>query len=1084
MVAGSKAIGRSTKYSGDGSISIVGSELGRQVMSSRIFVDFAKKVKEIHETGMASEGTYRPAIIDMIQSLDSSIQVLNEPSRIECGAPDFIVIRSGNVIGHIEHKDICVKIRGMKGDNKKQQDRYKKALPNLIYTNCHDWNRYKDGKLIESASLEKDSKGLQSLLTNFLNHKPSPISNPKTLAKIMAGKTSLLRVALQEKLKKNDNGMKKISSQYDVFSRGMMWIKNKEEFVKFYAETITYVLFAARMNASDGNTFTRLNAGSSLPKNNPFLREMFHYISSRDLDKDIDWIIDDLVNLLSVCEIGKLVEEFTKSKGKEDPFLHFYETFLNAYDPERRRKNGVYYTPQQAVKFIVRSVDQILKDEFAITEGLADISTIPGKEYKNRKPMHRVRVLDPATGTGTFLVETVRHIAPTITRQAKSVWTEYVENHLIPRLHGFEILMAPYAMCFTKIDMVLKSIGYTPSENPSRLEIYLNDALDLGSENSKFLGFEWLTEEANLAGMIKDGDKPVMCVIGNPPYKGGLAAPKRDSLMNELLEEYKMEPGGDSKKLETTTIKQLNDLYVQFMRVSEYLVAESGEGVIGLITNSNYLKRKTFRGMRYHLQKTFDKIWIVNLHGEKGETCPDGSGDFNIFNITKGISIIIAVKTRKRGGTEDSMATVRYADIWGTREFKLQRLDEMNLSDSVFKTVPSQSSDPHFLMIGFNPKNYAKYERGFKLNEMIPLPETRSGIITGMDKFSLDMNKEGLWKRLSKIVDMSHEDAKNYLKPFLQDGNKVQNPDFWEKVRYDIEHIDRRHLAQTAYMPFDARWIHYTGKEKALIVRNRKRQMEFMKIIDNVAIVSTSCVNIGEHYCHVFCHKKFSDSVLLSKETGEGSHLFPLLSNKGGVEFEDGHRYNLDSVLYEKITKMIGVDPKEQKIASPRDVFNYIYGVLHCPQYRSVYKEFIKLDFPRIPWPSSPGEFWSVSEKGGLLIKLHLIDPKMEIVTKHPIPNEGDNIVSGREMPKFDCGKVYINSDQYFDNVPEDVWNFRIGGYRPAQDWLKERKGIKDEDGEDISLGYEDIRHYEKILNILSKTQQIMKTIQMDLPSG
>ena len=549
-------------------------------MSSRFLADFAK---EIQKYGDASEGEPRHLIRDLLSGLSPDVDIRHEPGRIddEGNAPDFIAERNGNAVGYVEHKKVSVDIRNMKNkNNREQQERYRRALSNLIYTNGVEWDFYRDGALVNETPLRvdrlDDREELEERLTAFVDHAPDPISDPQKLAEKIAGKTTLLRIALLEKLKNGKSGNREIQDHYDLFKDMITHDESKENFAKFYAETITYGMFAARMNAPD-KKFTRRRVTECLPKNNPFLCKLFHYISGRELDSDIDWIIDDLADLLSVCEVAELMKRFTKVTGKEDPFLHFYETFLEAYDPERRRKDGVYYTPRQAVQFIVRAVDRVLMDELGIEDGLADTTTVSGTG--EGEDMHRVRVLDPATGTGTFLVEVIREIAPRIKRQMESAssWTRYIEDHLIPRLHGFENSMAPHAMCFTKIDMALKALDYDPSDDPVRLEVYLTDALDLGTEHPQFPHFRFLTEEADLAGEIKDGDKPVMCVIGNPPYNSKAPAPNKESMMGTLLDDYKKEPGKDTP-LEERTKGHLNDLYLQFMRLSSHLVERNCEG--------------------------------------------------------------------------------------------------------------------------------------------------------------------------------------------------------------------------------------------------------------------------------------------------------------------------------------------------------------------------------------------------------------------------------------------------------------------------------------------------------------------------
>lgn len=1055
-------------------------------MSGSILNDFAKEVARLRDSGETLEGPYRSQIEALFQNLSfdgHEIRAINEGGRVESHdesnaksmRPDFFVKRDGNVIGYVEHKKIEVNIRSMSGENEKQKARYTAALPNLIYTNCIEWDFYRDGRLDVSITLGTEDENLEMRLKEFLDHNPEPISSPKILASKMARKTTILKILLQEKLENGDRN-DEIHDHYEEFSNSIMRDESKDDFAKFYAETITYGLFSSRMNVCKEKEFTRESASKSIPKNNPFLRRLFRYIFDGDLDQNIDWIIDELVSLLSVCDINGLMTGFLKNDGKDDPFVHFYETFLEAYDPDRRKKRGVYYTPRQAVSFVVRAVDHVLKNEMKVKEGLADHSTIRDKLDEDGKPVHKVRVLDPATGTGTFLVETIRQVEPTIRRYADSdtIWTQYVEENLIPRLHGFEILMAPYAMCFAKIDMVLRSLGYDPSENPGRLEVYLNDALDLG-RSGEFKMTRFLTKEADLAGLIKDGNKPVMCVIGNPPYNANVPAPDEKSKICSLLEVYKKEPEKECKLEGDSNTKQLNDLYLRFMRLSSYLVEESGEGVIGVITKNKYLYASTFRGVRYHLQRTFDKIWILNLRAIQKDKIPNGTRDESIFQgVNAGIAIIIGMKTKNANDETNRLAEVRYADVYGTKKLKLEKLENMTLFDPEFKVVESLS--PSFFMFDIDISNIDAYNAGFPMDEMMPQPKARSGMATCNDNFSLHVKKEKLHQRLKKFSSLNDEDARKYIKEVTKSKKKMSR-DVLDKIRKEVKNINDKMFKEVSYRPFDKRHVYYTGKDGGLIGRCRKKTMDLMQIPDNIGIAVVKNLDQPDDYHHVFCCEGILDITLISNATSGRSCVFPLMVNDGGIE-RNGKRYNFEPENFSRIVEMtrrLTARGKRSKEATPDDVFYYIYGVLHCPRYRLVFKNFLWQGFPRIPWPSSPDEFWSISEKGEALINLHLMSSNNVNGDTYQFTGNGDNRISDDDKTrKYDNGKIKINSYQGFENVPEDLWNFCIGNYKPAQSWLSARAGMK--------IKLDDIKHYRKILNNLAETQKIMQTIKMDLP--
>lgn len=483
----------------------------------------------------------------------------------------------------------------------------------------------------------------------------------------------------------------------------------------------------------------------------------------------------------------------------------------------------------------------------------------------------------------------------------------------------------------------------------------------------------------------------------------------------------------------------------------------------------------TFRGVRHHLLKTFSKIWIVNLHGDSGlkEKCPDGSADFNIFNIQQGVSIIIGVKLKDGDEDEDGLAAVKYVDLWGTRESKLRWLEGGTLSEAEFKEIRPLA--PEFSMVNVENANRDVYMSGFALDEMMPLPKERSGVVTSKDRFALGFTTGELRDRLEKFASKDGDDAQAYLAKFLKTP-KAAKPDLLKAIKEEVSDIDPDLFRDISYRPFDTRRTYYTGQNNKLIYRCSLDAMSPMKIPGNISIAVTKHFNLVSEYSHAFCHRGICDYTFLSSKTREGCRIFPLLAESDGIEADDGQHYNFDPALFARIAGIAKAVPRGERkgeATTPRDVFNYIYGVLHCPGYRSAFRQSLAQGFPRIPWPSSPSEFWSVSEKGESLIGLHLMESKIENPTFHPLRGKGgDDKISN---VKFKDGNVEINSfGQSFADVPEEVWNFQIGSYRPARDWLKKRKGLE--------IDRDAAMHYEKILNILAETHRIMQTIEMDLP--
>ena len=624
--------------------------------------NFLTKVKAIHKTGAATEHSYRSALEKLFSCLAEDVTALNEPKRVACGAPDFIIQRGEIIVGHVEAKDLGVSLRAMKDTNKAQQERYRAALPNLIYTNCLDWDFYRNGELVSWVTIADHAAGinphpnqftlLESLLRDFITQRPLTITSPKILAEMMAGKAALIKNVLSNALNADKDSLTELATQYSAFHENLIHDITPEEFSDIYAETIAYGMFAARLHDDTPETFSRQKELDLLPKSNPFLRSLFGYIAGPDLDDRIKWIIDDLAQVFQAVDVHKLMEGFGKLTGKDDPFLHFYETFLAAYNPTKRKVRGVWYTPESVVNFIVRAVDGVLRSEFDLPLGLADTSKViidwdtgqtdkKGKRLTIRKEVHKVQILDPATGTGTFLAEVIKQIAPKVKSSAEGMWSKYIERDLIPRLHGFELLMASYAMCHMKLDMILTSLGYKPTGAPPRLSVYLTNSLEEGEPANQTLPFaQWLSNEVKQANTVKR-DMPIMCIIGNPPYSG--ISQNMGDWIVKLIEDYKYIDGVHFKERK----HWLHDDYVKFIRMSEHLIEKNGEGVLGFITNHGYLDNPTFRAMRWRLMQTFDKIYVLDLHGNanKREVTPEGDADKNVFDIRQGVAILIGLKT-------------------------------------------------------------------------------------------------------------------------------------------------------------------------------------------------------------------------------------------------------------------------------------------------------------------------------------------------------------------------------------------------------------------------------------------------------
>lgn len=800
---------------------------------------YISNVSALFNTGNSTEHSYRGDLQLLLTSLLKDVAVTNEPKRIECGAPDYILTRKDVPVGYIEAKDVGVKL----GDkaHKAQFDRYKAALSNLIITDYLEFHFFKNGLLTESVTIATIENGkiyakpdsfdrFTALIENFALQITQTIKSPNTLAQMMAAKAKLMAQVIKSALDEDDKDQSTtdLQGQMAAFKSILIHDIDNTSFADIYAQTIAYGLFAARYHDPTLATFSRQEAATLIPQSNPFLRKLFQYIAGYELDSRLTWLVDELVQIFLATDVASVMHNFGKSTRQHDPIIHFYETFLAEYDPKLRKSRGVWYTPEPVVSFIVRAVDDILKTHFKLPQGLADTSktkvTIEaieagskGKLVKRERELHRVQILDPATGTGTFLAQTVRHIYDNQFASMQGAWSGYVKEHLIPRLNGFELLMTSYAMAHLKLDMLLTETGYNPEGNAERLRIYLTNSLEEHHPDTGTLFASWLSTEANEANHIKR-DAPVMVVMGNPPYSGHSS--NKGEWIEKLIESYKQEPSGG--KLKERNPKWLNDDYVKFIRYGQHFIDKNGEGVLAFITNHSYLDNPTFRGMRWALMQSFDDIYILDLHGnaKKKETAPDGSKDENVFDIQQGVSIALMVKTGKKA--KGVSANIWHGDIFGKREHKYNELHHSNFSAINTKLEPSS---PHYAWVKRDETELANFNAGFSVQALFSANSV--GIVTSRDDLVIDSNKEQLTKRMGQFFNLTPSDAKQ---TFAIKENKS-----WTIAKAQQNNqFDAKYIQSIAYRPFDNRWIYC---DEIMIERTRSEVMRQMQVGDNFGLV-------------------------------------------------------------------------------------------------------------------------------------------------------------------------------------------------------------------------------------------------------
>jgi len=1012
---------------------------------------YISKVMQSFATGQAREHAHRPAFHDLISGFDPTLTVLNDPARSEHGNPDFVFLRGDLTAGYAETKDV-----GTDLDKTEKSDQLKRyfGYSNLILTDYLEFRFYRNGErygeaiaigILSGGVVVPKSENyelLERTIKDFVCSKPEKIRGGERLAKIMGGKARRIRENVSRYLLEESEKSGELRNVYEVMKKLLVHDLSPEAFADMYAQTLVYGLFVARYHDDTPDTFTRQEARDLVPASNPLLRHFFDHIAGANFDKRLGYIVDELCEVFAVADVQKIMAQYYskmtlwgETKESPDPVIHFYEDFLKEYDSEQRVKLGAFYTPLPVVRFIVRSIDMILKRDFGLVDGLADTSrietqvTTQGK--KRKESIHRVQILDPAVGTGTFLNETIRFIHKSFEGQGGR-WASYVDDDLLPRLHGFELMMAPYTIAHLKLGMTLRDMGYEKFSR--RLGVYLTNSLEKGMslDGTLFesLGFmHSITEEAREASKIKH-EKPIMVVLGNPPYSG-----ESSNAFYTNHDVYKVEPGG-KEKLKERNSKWLNDDYVKFIRFAESMIEKNGEGLVGMITSHGYIDNPTFRGMRWHLRKTFDTLYVLDLHGNsnKKEVALDGSKDENIFDIKTGVAIIFGVKKRSVGKAKKVLATIYRADIYGTRKAKYEALAKGSIENLQWSNL---LDDADIWKVEGEGKE--EYFEGFSIVEVFL--KSSIGMQSHRDNMVIDFDKNNLIKKFEKVF--SQENYSDIIAKYQVVESKTLNLE--QAIKKELFSVEK--IREVQYRPFDVRYIYYSD---AFVDRTRKKLAGIITI-QNPAIIFSKSVKVNWNHIYITSNIPNAISVDIN-----GSYFCPLY-----FYHEDGTKIaNLNPEIVEKIEASVSGE------VTPEDILDYIYAVLHSPKYRETYKEFLKIDFPRVPYPRNNESFRALISYGCELRGLHLMEsPKLrDFITT--FPESGSNIV---EKVKYVDGKVFINETQYFGNVSEIAWSFYIGGYQPAQKWLKDRKGC--------TLSNQDLEYYQKIIVALTETERIMKKI-------
>lgn len=1059
-----------------------------------IILKYIENINKIFSTNNTTEHSYRGDFKELCETALNGgknigeYTLINEPQRKIYGAPDYELLKGDTSIAFIEAKQIGdTDLRGTKDKkHKKQFDKYKDAISTIAFTDYLTIILFENGKevLTSCIGIKKDGKivindddiqiaNFEKIIYRLGKAKPQPIHSATVLADKMAKKAKIVAAILQNAMSIDEADRtqddEELWGKLKTFKKFLVHDMTESQFVDFYSQTILYGLFIARINDKTPETFSLSEAAELIPSINPFLKKIFKEIALAHLHPFVKGIVEDLVLSFKVTDMNKVL-----CKYKKDPLVHFYEDFLEAYNPKIREDFGVWYTPKEVVRFIVDSVDYILKSQLNIEDGLADNSKTDDGLW------HKVQILDPATGTGTFLAVAAEKIYESYQGQ-EGMWANDVVNHIIPRMNGFEYLVAPYTMAHLKLATALK-LDATNGNIPDRLNIYLTNSLEEYHPEETLDFAKYITDESNAASSIKR-DTPVMIVMGNPPYNEKSA--NKGTWIKDLMDDYKQEPGKQKELIGTTktrtakyrntlnevNAKGINNDYCKFIRLGHNFVTKTEEGILAYICGNTFTKTNIFRGMRYALLKDFDDIYIINLHGSsKFDESVDGLKDENIFNIMVGVSINIFVK--RKNSEHSGLATVHYKDIFGTRKSKLEFLEKNSLEDIDFEILTPEA--PYYELCP-KSENYAElkaaYAQGFKIDELIV--EKVQGFKTEKDKIAIHESRESVETLIADMVsEKTDEEVKEkYGFKDTRDWNLSLSRKSLKK------NLNReKNIAEVCYRPFD---MQYTYLHKDIVTYPRPLIQNSMMGKDNLMLCigkQGTAIGNGE-WSLVYISSLPTD---MNVNPRGGAYLFPLYIYNGSLGFRV---FNFKREIISEFENRVGlhlqdVDDRERQENGflGTQLIDYIYATLHSTKYRKTYHQFLQNDFPTIPYPSDAGYFLKMAAFGEKLRKLHLLEDikRNDFITQYPVSN-GNDIVTRRKFEEQGdgLGRVWINQYKYFDNVPKKAWELFISGYQPLDKWLKDRT--------DKSLSGDDIRHFQKMVVALNQTVKIMIEIDLNI---
>ena len=1034
-----------------------------------IFKNYAQALGAVAAAGDAREESFYGALRDLLKQVADAtgrphVHVTVQPAPTDAGNPDFRLWNgTDSIIGYVEaKKPTQTDLAGIADTD--QLRRYRVAYPNVLLTNFTEFRLYRNGQHVETVhaaspnilndlhaapAIERPTE-LWNLLDQFLDFQLPQAPTAEELAIRLANLTRELRRILALQITQDDQaGGGRLSGFYEAFRQFLIADLTHEDFADLYAQTVTYGLFAARTRST--GAFTRRSAFDRIPHTIGVLRDVFRFISLEDPPPQIEWIVDDIAEVLAKADAPGILARYYREHKGSDPIVHFYETFLAQYNPEERERRGVYYTPEPVVSYIVRSLHLLLKTEFGMADGLAD---------------PRVTLLDPAAGTMTFVAEAAQVAVGEFESNygtAESARAEFIRRHILENFYAFELMMAPYAVGHLKMSFFLEELGHRLADD-ERLKFYLTNTLDVEElAQSEMPFYRALSHESRAAAEIKKR-QPILVILGNPPYSGHSC--NQGDWIRGLIEDYKMV---DGKPLGEKNPKWLQDDYVKFLRFAQSKIDQAGRGIVGMITNHSYLDNPTFRGMRQSLMRTFDDIYVLDLHGNslKRETCPDGSPDQNVFDIRQGVVVALFVK---RGAKRKEPADVRHADLWGTRDRKFRWLREHDRTCTAWRKL--RPTSPTYLFVRRDERRHAAFQRFPSLPDLFPVNSV--GIVTARDHLTIHWTPDDALRTVTLFSRMDPELARKGYR-LGKDSQDWKIASAQEDLR---ESGPRRgNIVPLLYRPFDLRHTYYTGESGGFHCRPRPEVMRHM-LQENVALcVGRAGQVVGtDRWSLCLCSNAATDFNLFYRG---GNLVLPVYLYPNGERdlFAAMGASERTPNLHPKLLDTLKA--AHCRYPTPEQVFHYVYAVLYAPTYRDKYAEFLRSDFPRVPFTKDAALFNKVASLGERLTELHLLRSTELAPPAAHFGGQGDRKVAKGTKAGLrynpDEQRVYINRSERFAPVPQAVWDYRVGGYQVCEKWLKDRR--------ERHLSMEEIKTYCRIVTALGLTIEIQQVLDELYPA-